>query len=65
MVAYQLYFRALARDGALVSVITVLRRTNVIVSFAIGSALFRGRLLGAKGLALLGVLLGLGLLLKG
>lgn len=65
VVADQFYFGALATDGALISIVSVLRRTNVIVSFGVGSLLFRERLLGRKAVALAAVLAGLVLLLKG
>jgi transporter family protein len=63
VVADALYFSALAQDEALVSVVSVVRRSNVLVSFTLGSLLFREQLLRQKALALLGVLLGLSLLL--
>ncbi|HEU5074313.1 MAG TPA: EamA family transporter [Polyangiaceae bacterium] len=64
VVADQFYFEAVAREGALISVVSVLRRSNVLVSFAFGALLFRERLLGQKALALAGVLVGLVLLLR-
>jgi len=65
VLADQCYFEAVARDGALISIVSVLRRSNVLVSFAVGALLFRERLLGQKALALTGVLVGLVLLLRG
>jgi len=64
VLADQCYFEAVARDGALISVVSVVRRSNVLVSFAVGAVLFRERLLGQKALALAGVLVGLVLLLR-
>jgi len=58
-----LYFHALAMPGALVSVISTLRRTNVVLSFAVGSVLFGERYRLRKSLALVGVLLGIFLIL--
>jgi drug/metabolite transporter (DMT)-like permease len=58
-----LYFRALAMPGALVSVISTLRRTNVVLSFAIGSLLFGERYRLRKSLALTGVIVGVFLIL--
>jgi transporter family protein len=58
-----LYFHALAMPGALVSVISTLRRTNVVLSFAIGSLLFGERYRLRKSLALGGVILGVFLIL--
>ncbi len=54
-----LYFHALAMPGALISVISILRRTNVVLSFALGSLLFGERYRLRKSLALTGVLLGI------
>lgn len=65
VVADQFYFEAVASEGALISVVSVVRRSNVLVSFAFGAVLFRERLLGQKALALAGVLVGLVLLLRG
>ena len=59
-----IYFRALAVPGAMVSIVSTLRRTNVIVSFAVGGIASRERNRREKALALLGVLLGLGLLVR-
>ena len=64
VVADQFYFQAVASHGALISVVSVVRRSNVVVSFALGAFLFRERLLRQKALALAGVLLGLFLLLR-
>ena len=64
LLADALYFRALAVPGALVSVVSTLRRTNVIISFAVGGLAFHERYRGRKALALFGVLAGLFLLLK-
>lgn len=62
VLADQLYFRALYQDEALVSVVALIRRTSVLVSFTIGGLLFRERLLRKKGAALVVVLVGLTLL---
>jgi uncharacterized membrane protein len=63
LLADALYFHALTMPGALVSVISTLRRTNVVLSFAIGSLLFGERSRLRKALALGGVLLGVFLIL--
>lgn len=65
VVADQFYFEAVAKEGALISVVSVVRRSNVLVSFAFGACLFRERLLRHKALALAGVLVGLLLLMRG
>lgn len=64
LLADAFYFRALSIPGALVSIVATLRRTNVIISFAVGGLAFRERYRGRKALALAGVLAGLFLLLK-
>ncbi len=64
LLADALYFRALAQPGALVSVVATLRRTNVIISFAVGGLAFHERHRRKKALALIGVLAGLFLILK-
>jgi bacterial/archaeal transporter family protein len=64
LLADALYFRALAVPGALVSIVATIRRSNVIISFAVGGLAFRERYRSRKAVALLGVLAGLFLLLK-
>ncbi len=61
VLADHLYFRALAEPTALVSVVSLVRRGGLLVSFFVGGLLFRERLLAPKALAL--GLLGVGLLL--
>lgn len=63
LLADALYFHALAMPGALVSVISTLRRTNVVLSFAIGSLLFGERHRLRKAMALGGVIVGVFLIL--
>jgi bacterial/archaeal transporter family protein len=58
-----LYFHALAMPGALVSVISTLRRTNVVLSFALGSLLFGEQYRLRKSFALAGVIAGVFLIL--
>jgi transporter family protein len=64
LLADALYFHALAQPRALVSVVATLRRSNVVVSFAIGGIAFHERHRGRKALALGGVLAGLFLIMK-
>lgn len=64
LVSDALYFRALAHPEALISVVSTLRRTNVVVSFGVGSLAFGERFRGRKAVALVGVLAGLALLLR-
>lgn len=59
------YFRALAQPGAMVSIVSSIRRANVVVSFLLGAIAFREKNLRWKALALLGVLAGLALILRG
>jgi transporter family protein len=64
LLADNVYFRALAVDGALIAVVSAVRRSNVVISFAVGSVLFHERQRLEKGVALLGVMLGVVLLLR-
>jgi transporter family protein len=64
LLADSVYFRALSMPGALISVVSAVRRSNVVVSFAVGGLLFRERQRGPKAIALVFVLVGLVLLLK-
>jgi transporter family protein len=64
ILADAVYFRALAAPGALVSVVALVRRSNVVVSFALGAVLFREHNRGAKLVPLAGILAGLALLLS-
>ncbi len=64
LAADNLYFRSLAQTGALVSVVSIVRRSNVVVSFAVGSLAFRERNRIGKAGALAGVLVGLLLLMR-
>lgn len=59
------YFYALSRPGALVAVVSMVRRGSVLVSFAFGALMLRERNLKAKGLDLALVLLGMVLLYIG
>ena len=64
LLADAVYFRALFAPGALVSIVSTIRRTNVVISFAIGGFAFHERYRLRKATALLGVLAGLVLLMK-
>jgi bacterial/archaeal transporter family protein len=59
LVADALYFRALAMPGALVSVVSTLRRSNVVLSFAVGAILFGEKRRLPKAVALVGILVGI------
>jgi bacterial/archaeal transporter family protein len=63
LVADALYFRSLAAPGALVSVVSTLRRTNVVLSFVVGAIVFGERNRTPKAIALSAVLAGIFLIL--
>ncbi|MBN8217394.1 MAG: DMT family transporter [Spirochaetes bacterium] len=58
VVADFVYFKALAITGALVALLTILRRSSVLVSFSLGGFVFREQNLRAKFFPLLGILAG-------
>ncbi len=59
------YFQALSLDGALVSVVSMVRRSSVVVSFAVGAFLFHERNLRSKVVDLALVLIGMVFLFLG
>lgn len=59
------YFNALAQEGALLAVISLIRRGSVIVSFTLGALIFKERNIKSKALALSILLVGLYFLLHG
>ncbi len=59
------YFNALAQEGALLAVISLIRRGSVVVSFSLGAIFFKERNLRSKALALAVLLVGLYFLLHG
>lgn len=65
IIADRFYFLAVGNPGALISVITVLRRSSVFISFVFGILIFKERKSKMKFLALLGVVLGLCLISLG
>lgn len=58
-----LYFFALSNPDAMISLLTVVRRSGVVVSFSIGAILFREKNITVKAICLLGVIIGTLLLL--
>lgn len=60
-----LYFCSLKQEGALLSVISILRRGSVIVTFTLGAILFKERNIRAKALDLALLLFGMALLAYG
>ena len=59
------YFNALAQEGALLAVISLIRRGSVIVSFTLGAIFFKERNIRSKAVALCVLLVGLYFLLQG
>ena len=53
------YFYALSLDGAMISIVSMVRRGSVVVSFLFGAMLFREKNLRSKVVDLLLVLLGM------
>lgn len=64
-VAEFIYLAAVQIEGALISVISVLRRANLVAVFALGALFLRERHMGPKLVAIAGVLLGIVLTLVG
>ncbi len=52
------YFYALSQPEALITILSLLRRTSVIISFAAGALIFKEKNIKRKGLALSGILAG-------
>jgi transporter family protein len=59
------YFIALADGGAMISVVSMIRRGSVVVSFACGALLLREKNLRAKAVDLIFILVGMLLLWLG
>lgn len=59
------YFYALTDKDALITILSVLRRTSVIISFTLGAILFKEKNLKRKAFALLGILGGVLLIVFG
>jgi len=62
MAADWFYFGALSQEGVAISVLSLIRRSNVALSFAAGALIFRERNLRRKGIALAAILAGVALL---
>lgn len=60
-----LYFNALSHPDALLGIVSVIRRSSVIIAFTFGAILFRENNLKAKAIALAGILIGVVLLVLG
>lgn len=63
--AEYLYLAAVQTEGALISVISVLRRTNLVMVFGLSALFFQERFIHQKTLAIAGVLAGIVLALLG
>ena len=59
VVAEFIYLTAVQVDGALISVISVLRRTNLVMVFALSAWLLQERFIRQKAVAIAGVLMGI------
>ncbi len=59
------YFYALSYEDSLISVITVLRRSNVLISFTLGAFIFKEINLTSKSVILAGILIGVFLIILG
>ena len=64
-VADYVYFYSLSLDGALISVVSMVRRSSVLVSFMLGALLFHEKNLRSKAIDLALVLLSMVLLWLG
>jgi len=60
-----LYFYALSLPGSMISVVSVIRRSGIIVSFLAGALFFHEKNIRIKGFILVGVLIGMFLLYLG
>jgi len=60
-----MYFYALSRPEALLGVVSVLRRSSVVLSFLLGAAIFKEHNLKSKGVALAGIIIGVCVLVLG
>lgn len=56
------YFTAIAQPGALISLVSPVRRTSVVVSFLLGIVVFRERQVGPKAVCVAGIISGVILL---
>ncbi len=59
------YFYALTDTDALITIVSVLRRTSVVIAFAIGAVLFKEVNLKRKAFALFGILVGVLIIVLG
>jgi len=64
VVAEYIYLAAVQVEGAMISVISVLRRTNLVMVFGLSAWLLQERFIRHKTVAMAGVLAGIGLMVK-
>ena len=62
MAADWFYFGALSEKGVAISILSLIRRSNVVLSFSVGALLFRERNLREKSFALAAILAGVAIL---
>ena len=65
VIADFLYFYALSLEGSMISMISSLRRSSVLITFSLGTLIFREKNLKQKGIYLLGILAGILLITLG
>jgi transporter family protein len=65
VIADFLYFYALSLEGSMISMISALRRSSVLITFSLGTLIFREKNLKQKGIYLLGILAGILLITLG
>ncbi len=59
------YFYALTYEGSLIAILSVLRRTSVIISFSLGALIFKETNLKRKAIALIGIMIGVLIIVLG
>ncbi len=59
------YFYALTYPGSLITILSVLRRTSVIISFSLGALIFKETNLKRKAIALIGIMIGVLIIVLG
>ncbi len=59
------YFYALTYEGSLITILSVLRRTSVIISFSLGALIFKESNLKRKAIALIGIMIGVLIIVLG
>lgn len=65
VIADFLYFYALSLEGAMISMISALRRSSVLLTFTLGALIFKEKNLKQKGIYLFGILAGILLITLG